>query len=562
MNLIVDTVARGEWANQPKPPTQPGQAEDDAVFLDRKQLNTLGYYPPARALVIRGTSRYHPATSVKLEGVGMGGQAAAPGNQRNGPVVIGPGAPADPANKPGGDTAVAANEGSVKPDMIDPNIDLTALKKKLSNDPKRMWNEAIDWTITDPGVIVATAEFLMHMKEYPAAIEVLKGGLRKGLATDDWVHKSLAIALQMGHGTPADVERAVLSGIDLDPTDPKAYIEAAKFEAEQKNYDQALAFCKRAAACDPDQPLAYANALAYAESATDLKTDAVVWAADNLLKRDWNAQDINYHQQVNERLKRLIAKTEAAGKKSDPIRRALAEQTQRDLVIELLWQGQADLDLVVAEPSGSVCSATQKRTTGGGVLKADILDPRDGNNHSEVYTAAMAFSGTYKVSVKKVIGQPLGDSARIKVTRYKGTPKESFDLIAVDLKDNKSVEVAMENGSRTELATVPDENDFRNATTGAPLSSGMSGLGGGFGTAGSVSGSSVTASNPQGLLPVVSTASETRLRGIGSSAADLRASMKINPDRQTATFHINPVFGTGKEVAMPKVPLLPGGEDR
>jgi len=475
----------------------------------------------------------------------------------NGPVVVGPND--QPADKPKpNDGAVANAAGAAKPDMIDPNIDTVALKKKLSADPKRMWSEAIDWTITDPGVIVACAEFLMEMDEYASAVEILKGGLRKGLTTDDWAHEALAIALQSSKGSPDEVERAVLSGIDLDPTDPKAYIRAAKFEAELKNYDQALAFCKRAAQIAPDQPTAYANALAYAEFSKDEKTDAVVWAADNLLKRDWNALDIDYHMQVKERLTRLLKKYEITGLKTEPIRKALAEQTQRDLVIELLWQGQADLDLIVAEPSGSVCSATQKRTTGGGVLKGDIIDQQ--NDRSEIYTAAMAFSGTYKVSVKKVIGRPLGDEAKIKVTRFKGTPKENFDLIPIDLKSNGSIEIKLVGGSRTELATVPEDNDFRNATTGAPLSNSVSGLGGGFGTAGSVMGSSVTAATPQGL-PLVSVASETRLPGIGASAADLRASLKVNADRQTMTFHVNPVFGTGKDVTMPKVPLLPGGEN-
>ena len=61
-------------------------------------------------------------------------------------------------------------------------------------------------------------------------------------------------------------------------------------------------------------------------------------------------------------------------------------------------------------------------------------------------------------------------------------------------------------------------------------------------------------------LPVVMGTNETRLPGIGSNAADLRASFKVNPDRQTLNIHMNPVFGTGKSVTMPKVPLLPGGD--
>jgi hypothetical protein len=165
------------------------------------------------------------------------------------------------------------------------------------------------------------------------------------------------------------------------------------------------------------------------------------------------------------------------------------------------------------------------------------------------------------VSVKKVMGRPLGDIASIKVTKFKGTPKESYDLIAIDLKEGKSVEIKLAGGSRMELASVPEEGEFRGTTTGAPLTNGISGMGGGFGTAGSMMSSDITTATAQGL-PVVSATSEARLPGIGSSAADLRASIKVNADRQTLTFHVNPVFGTGKEVAMPKVPLLPGGEEK
>ena len=97
---------------------------------------------------------------------------------------------------------------------------------------------------------------------------------------------------------------------------------------------------------------------------------------------------------------------------------------------------------------------------------------------------------------------------------------------------------------------------MRANTTQATLTSGPSGLGGGFGSL--ANGPVATSGGPN--LPVVNAATEIRLPGIGS-AADLRASVKVNPDRQSMSFHVNPVFGTaGKDVAMPKVPLLPGGD--
>jgi tetratricopeptide (TPR) repeat protein len=558
LNLIVETVAKGEWTNSARPAPQPGM-DEDTPLLPANQLNSLGYYPPARALIIRGTSRYHPAASIKLK-KSDAGQAVGPMNPRANPgqLAIGPG-----TEKPGDKNAAnpVAVVGPEKPGgLTNPKFDPVALRKEIGNDPKQMWNAAIDRTIDDPGIIVAAAEFLMEMDEFSSAVEVLKGAIRKGLTTDPWVYEALAIALQTtGQASPEEFERVAVSSIDLDPSDAKAYLKAAKAEAELKNSAQAVAFCKRAAQFTPEQPTVYANALAYADINKEIRTDAVIWAANNLMKRDWNTSDgINYHEQVKARLPKLVAKAEANGQKVDDMRKALNEQSLRDLVVELKWQGAADLDLIIAEPNGSVCSATQKRTTGGGVLKGDDLT--QGNDRAEVYTAAMAFKGTYKVSVKQAFGKPIGGTAQLHIWKNKGTSKESYDLITIDLKKPKPLEIKLTSGSRTELAVVSeDSDDYRATTTGAAVSTSGSGLGGGFGSAGSLM-TAPASTNGAPSLPVVNAATEMSLPGIGSNAADLRASMKVNPDRRSMSVHVNPVFGIGKSVSMPRVPLIPGGE--
>ena len=144
----------------------------------------------------------------------------------------------------------------------------------------------------------------------------------------------------------------------------------------------------------------------------------------------------------------------------------------------------------------------------------------------------------------------------------KGTPKESRDLFTIDLKEGKSVEIALKNGSRTELATVPnDGEEFRATTTGAAVTNGMSGLGGGFGTAGTLMSSPMTAATPQNL-PVVqrherdpSSWDWLQRSGFACIGQGERGSSDHERPRQ-------PGVCTGKNVAMPKVPLLPGGEDR
>ncbi|HXD85434.1 MAG TPA: hypothetical protein VN641_03005, partial [Urbifossiella sp.] len=391
---------------------------------------------------------------------------------KNAPLVIGPNTPRpNPAVKPVNPRDPVAVKpkpktplvqeplviNGKKPTIVDPKVDPVALMKKLSKDPKRMWNQAIDWTVTDPSLIVAVADFLMDFDEYGHAAEVLKGNLRKGLSTDEWAHEALTVALQMSKADPVEVERAALSAMDLDPKSAKAYLKGAKAEAELKHNDLAVRFCQKAAEFGPDQPGPYANALAYAVDAQNVTPDTVAWAAVNLLHRDWPTTDgVDYHARTRALLPKFVSKYQAAGIEADSVRKALLEQTQRDLVIELLWQGPADLDLVVAEPVGSTCSATDKRTTAGGVLQADILDLKDDPNgneggRSEIYTAASAFSGVYKVKVKAALGRPIGNSATLKVTKFKGTPRESFDLISVDLAHQQPVEIKLDGGSRTEL---------------------------------------------------------------------------------------------------------------
>jgi len=553
IQIILATVAKDEWEQSPQaPPMNPNDPPPEPI-LPPNQRHSIGYYPPARALVVRGTSRYVGAGTAKLkklEGGAVNFQQPKPN----------PGPQAN--NAPMNPQQVLANAAK-KPTLVDPKVDAKALMAKLSKDPKRMWHEAIDWTVTDPGLIVAVADFLMEHDEFGHAAEVLKGNLRKGLATEEWAHEALAVALQMSKADSVEVERAALSAIDLNPTDAKAYLKAAKIEAELKNNDQAVVFCKRAAEFGPDQPGAYANALAYAKDAKAVTPDTVAWAASNLLQREWALTDgIDYHKKTRDLLPQFVSRFETAGVKADPVKKALVEETQRDLVIELLWQGAADLDLTVAEPSGSTCSAGTKRTTGGGVLKGDRIDePNDAR--SETYTAASAFGGTYKVTVKRAFGSAVGNSATLKVTKFKGTAKESFDLIAVNLADAKPIEIKLDGGSRKELASVTAETTevrleapAQSAVAG-PMG-GASGIGGGFGTAGSAMSAPVAGTQPN--LPVVAAPQERVLPGLGS-AADMRASYKLNADRKTYSVHVNPVFANGgKDVKLPKVPLLPGSE--
>ncbi len=537
ITLITEVVARGEWANvnqQFQVATPNGEpSEEQQKILPENQLNSIAFYPPARALIIRATGKYHPQSSIKLkkpEGGALGG----PGNPARGGNAVAQ-APAAP-NK-----AVA-----VKAD---------------GKDPLRMWQQAMtDSNVRDPGMVIACADFLFDANEPLHAAEILKSGIREGLTTDTWAHESLALALSASKASAFEVQRVGLSSLDLEPDNAKAYLKAAKVADQNGMPKMAFAYCQRAASLEPNLPAVYANALDYAGKGEVVQTDALSWATENLLSRDWTTADgIDYHDQTKARLATIVEKFE---KNNQPeqvalFKKALEHDKQRDLVIELLWQGQADLDLIVTEPTASVASSTTKRTTGGGVLKADVLEQQ--NDRSEIYTAASAFSGKYAISVKTILGTPIGQTAKVKVTKFKGTDRESFEFYSLDLTAPKPLTIEMENGSRTALASIPADQltDARLQTTGAPVTTNKS-FGGGLGAAGSDT-SSVISTNSN--LPVVVQPLETKLVGVTPSAPGMRAVMDVSPDRSKVTISANPIFnGIAADIKLPSVSLLPGSD--
>ncbi len=190
------------------------------------------------------------------------------------------------------------------------------------------------------------------------------------------------------------------------------------------------------------------------------------------------------------------------------------------------------------------------------MLKSDVLE--QGEERSEVYTAAQAFSGTYTLLVEKVLDNPIGGRATLKITKNQGTDKESVEVHSVSLTDAKPVTVKLETGTRSQLVTVPpEENVAQLATTQAPR--GPSGLAGG---AGGSSRTSVT--NPvsgQAALPGVAPAVENRIPGIADGMPGLRVQAQLSADRKNVVMAANPVFtGPARDLPMPKLSILPGGE--
>ena len=157
--------------------------------------------------------------------------------------------------------------------------------------------------------------------------------------------------------------------------------------------------------------------------------------------------------------------------------------------------------------------------------------------------------------------RPRSNRATLKVVKYQGTDKESVEVHSVNLNDPTPVEIVLETGSRTELATVPtEENVAQLTTTQAPRSPyGPSGIVGGSG--GSSNASVTNPVSGQAALPAVSPTVEARIPGIASGMPGMRIEAQLSVDRKNVVMNANPVFtGPAKDLPLPKLNILPGGE--
>jgi hypothetical protein len=425
------------------------QPED---VLPANKINNLGYYPPSRALVVKGSSRFHSSSS------------PAPISGKDQGAFL---------DRKGGDNLAAAPRvKDAKGDGNDQKLAANVKKGKdaipaAEPDPKKIWQDALVKGVNDPGLIIAVADFLAKAEKFDHVAEFLKADLRQGIVVEPWVYEALALALEASGGSPEEIERARVSGVDLKPQDAQSFVRASKALGELKQYDRAVAMCRQASLLEPNAAASYEEALVYAEMAQD--TDAMQWAAGNLLKQDWPTDNQELHTKAAAKLKDLADKLARGQRQADGERmvKSVGSLRERDLVIKLNYDGQADLDLEVREPSGAVCSFMQRQSPGGGTLIGDTI--ADGGQES--YVAAKAFSGEYQVTVRRVWGRPLGGKATLEIIQHQGTPRESRRRQTVAIDRQYVLPVTLEDGRRTESDYLPPASPVARKKPAIQLSS-------------------------------------------------------------------------------------------
>jgi hypothetical protein len=291
---------------------------------------------------------------------------------------------------------------------------------------------------------------LTTQKKFEQAIAVLEGALLNG-QVEPWMYDVLAVVMQLAGRPKAEVERALMSRIDFSATDVETTLFSAAYLTRFGAKEQAIKLYRQAAEIAPTRPEAYVLAMRLARELKDY--ECVLWAAPGVLRTAWSKDHEQLHRDAEDAALDAERAFKSAGKRAeaDALKAAMTEARTRDLFVRLNWAGDADLDLSVEEPLGTVCSVTDPQSQGGGVHMHDGYGPDPANCYEE-YVCAFGAPGVYVVRVKRIDGTIVGKRAQLTVVLNQGAPSETSQTFVLKLDQGAAaVRIPVPNGRRRQL---------------------------------------------------------------------------------------------------------------
>ncbi|QDT42010.1 hypothetical protein Pan241w_20910 [Gimesia alba] len=315
------------------------------------------------------------------------------------------------------------------------------------------WNDYFSKRKPDPALVNDLIFNLHQAGKHEHVIAAINAALIHN-QSQPWMYDVLALSMEIVGRPKQEIQRVLLSRIDFSATDVPSMVYSAAYLSRFNADEQALKLYQQASKLQPARPEPYIMGLRLAEKLQD--AEAILWAATGILTHVW----VKDHQALHEKALNALADLEQsfnkAGRKAEAARvdAARKQALERDLKLELTWNGDGDLDLIVEEPQGTVCSFEAPLTAGGGVLLKDGYGPKQ-ENCKEEYVCAYGFPGTYVVRVRYVSGNIVGQRARLKVTRYRGSKHPMVQSRIVPLaKDDQLIRIDLSKGRRSEKSEV------------------------------------------------------------------------------------------------------------
>jgi len=315
------------------------------------------------------------------------------------------------------------------------------------------WERAFDSEANIPAIAVRSeVRRAMASKRYSDVAGIIQLALRDG-QLQPWMYEAMALAMQLDHAPKQEIERALMSAIDFS-SGPNHMLVVASLMSRLDLDARALKLYQDVSQMEPLRPEPYSWGLKAAKRLED--EEAIRWACIGILSQEWPKEHIDIRQEAFNTAKAQINQLLADGKRdlAEEFNADIREALVRDAIVKVTWSGESDLDLIVEEPSGSVCSQHNPRTISGGIFLGDSvssLADAGTDGAYEVYVVPKGFKGDYKMLVRKIWGDVTAGKITVDVFTNYGTDNQHHERQQLELgKDGALVTFNIPEGRRSE----------------------------------------------------------------------------------------------------------------
>jgi tetratricopeptide (TPR) repeat protein len=315
----------------------------------------------------------------------------------------------------------------------------------------KAWDQVLSQESLTNNQIADAVAWLHDKKHYDAAVEGLQSAIRNDRSAP-WIYDVLALEMKLAGRSSKDIARVLESRIDFSTSDVQQMLITAALLSRFEAWNEAIAICREATELNPEVPQVWLLGRSIADKSTQV--DAQVFFRCGILTYDWGTDFASHHEEARKVVNELCQDLEKQDQKEQAttFRKQLADANTRDLLINLVWVGDADLDLAVVEPGGEKCSRKQKLTMNRGrLVREDSPGDSATAKHMETYVCQTAPSGEYELRVQFVLGKAVSGTAVLEIIQHAGTPAEKRTAKTVALgKEDSIVKVTLDGGRKTQ----------------------------------------------------------------------------------------------------------------
>ena len=264
------------------------------------------------------------------------------------------------------------------------------------------------------------------------------------------MYEVLGLAMQADNQPRAEIERALMSAVTMArTTDDVMYI--AQYLSRNGFDARALKLFRQVAAMDPTRFEPYMHGLDVAVRLGDVA--GIQWACVGVLGQAWSTDKADVVD-IARRTAIVTLKQLRDQKHNDEAKQfetALNEALVRDCLVRVTWNGDAEIDMTVEEPAGTVCSLRNPRTTSGGVLLASNphRDSITDEGTTEEFVVTKGFSGKYRMLLRRVWGKPTAGKVTVEVYTHYGSKQATLMRKQIPLGETDAmVEFSLKDGRR------------------------------------------------------------------------------------------------------------------